>query len=61
MTDFTLSELDCLKDMVEADIDRSSWCGVTVEEWKEAELMKHYWIRAKVYAKLKDLTQGTGI
>lgn len=59
MTDFTLSELDCLKDMVEAEMDRTSWIGVTPEDFAEAELMKHYWIRAKVYAKLKDLTQGT--
>jgi len=59
MTDFTLTELNCLKDILESDIDRSSWFEMTLDEWEDPALMKHYWIRSKVYAKLKDLTQET--
>ena len=60
MTGITLAELECIKDIIEADIDRSEWAGenLLAQDWKCVDLMSFYKNRASAYAKLKVLTQG---
>ena len=59
MPDFTMSELECLRDSLEADIERSSWDAMSYDDWLEVELLEHYVLRARAYRKLVELTKGT--
>jgi len=61
MTGITLAELQCIKDILEADIDRSAYMSddLIAQDWKCVETMTHYRDRALAYAKLKALTEGT--
>ena len=46
------SELLMLKDLIEGDMETSSWGEV---DFDEVELMQHYLDRAKVLVKVKEL------
>lgn len=46
------SELLMLKDVIESDMETSSWGEV---DFDEVELMQHYLDRAKVLVKVKEL------
>lgn len=60
MTGLTLAELQCIKDIVEADIDRSVYLSedLNIADWKCVETMTHYRDRASGYAKLEAITEG---
>ena len=46
------SELVMLKEVIESDMETSSWGEV---EYDDVELMKYYYDRAKVLVKVKEL------
>ena len=45
-------ELLMLKDLLESDMEQTSWCEV---EYDDVSLMKYYLDRAKVLVKVKEL------
>ena len=46
------SELVMLKDLIESDMEQTSWGEV---EYDDVDLMRHYYDRAKVLVKLNEL------
>ncbi len=46
------SELLMLKDLIESDMEQTSWGEV---EYDDVDLMRHYYDRAKVLAKVQEL------
>ena len=50
--DYIISELLMLKDLIESDIESTSWSEV---EYDDVELMQYYLDRAKVLAKVEEL------
>ena len=46
------SELVMLKDLLECDMEQTSWSEV---EYDDVDLMRHYYDRAKVLVKVKEL------
>ena len=50
--DYIISELLMLKDLIESDMESTSWSEV---EYDDVELMQYYLDRAKVLAKVEEL------